>query len=87
MVNKDQTNMTVGAWAEAMEVLRYSCGQDERFCEGRSLIYSLALLRGSRGPSTVTLIALLYVHTCGGLVAIVIVRLKLFPKIKIKLNS
>ena len=39
----------------------------------------LALLLGSLGPSTVTLIAFIYVQTCGGLVATVIVRLKLFP--------
>lgn len=40
---------------------------------------SLILFLGSLGPSTVTLIAFKYVATCGGFVAIVIVRLKLFP--------
>lgn len=34
---------------------------------------------GSRGPSTVTLIALLYDATCGGLVDTVIVNVKLLP--------
>lgn len=38
--------------------------------------------RGSRGPSTVTFIALVYVATCGGVVDTVIVMLKLLPKQK-----
>jgi hypothetical protein len=42
--------------------------------------YILVLLRGSRGPSTVTLIALVYVATCGGFVLTVIVRVKLLPE-------
>lgn len=42
-------------------------------------MYLLDLDRGSRGPSTVTLIALLYVATIGGHVAIVMVIVKLFP--------
>lgn len=42
-------------------------------------IYSRVLERGSRGPSTVTLIALLYVATCGGDVLTVMVMLKLLP--------
>jgi hypothetical protein len=37
------------------------------------------LERGSRGPSTVTLIALLYVAICGGEELTVIVKVKLFP--------
>lgn len=37
---------------------------------------------GSRGPSTVTLIALLYDATCGGLVDTVIVNVKLLPAMK-----
>lgn len=41
--------------------------------------YLLILFLGSLGPSTVTLMALRYVATCGGLVAIVIVKLKLLP--------
>lgn len=41
--------------------------------------YSLVLDRGSLGPSTVTLIALLYVATWGGLVDTIIVSVKLFP--------
>jgi hypothetical protein len=36
--------------------------------------------RGSRGPSTVTLIALVYVATCGGVVDTVIVSVKLLPE-------
>ena len=42
-------------------------------------IHSRVLERGSRGPSTVTLIALLYVATCGGDVLTVMVMLKLLP--------
>lgn len=45
--------------------------------------YLHVLERGSRGPSTVTLMALVYVATCGGLVDIVIVTEKLLP-IKMK---
>lgn len=41
--------------------------------------YLHVLERGSRGPSTVTLIALVYVATCGGLVDMVIVTEKLLP--------
>lgn len=37
------------------------------------------LLLGSRGPSTVILMALWYVATCGGFVKTVIVSVKLFP--------
>lgn len=37
---------------------------------------------GSRGPSTVTLMARWYVATCGGPVNTVIVRVKLFPEIQ-----
>jgi len=37
------------------------------------------LLRGSRGPSTVTLIALQYVATWGGSVFTVIVNVNVFP--------
>lgn len=40
----------------------------------------LVLDRGSLGPSTVTLIALAYVATCGGEVFIIMVRVKLLPK-------
>lgn len=36
---------------------------------------------GSLGPSTVTLIALLYVATCGGLVDTMMESVKLFPEI------
>ena len=46
------------------------------------MIYSLVLERGSLGPSTVTLMALVYVATWGGVVDTVIVILKLFPKIE-----
>lgn len=42
-------------------------------------LYLLVLERGSRGPSTVTLIALLYVAICGGFVDTVMVNVKLFP--------
>lgn len=41
--------------------------------------YSRVLERGSRGPSTVTLIALLYVAICGGEELTIIVSVKLFP--------
>ena len=41
--------------------------------------YLHVLERGSRGPSTVTLIAFVYVATCGGLDDMVIVTEKLFP--------
>lgn len=44
----------------------------KRFCKN--------LLRGSRGPSTVTLIALQYVATWGGSVFTVIVNVNVFPK-------
>lgn len=40
------------------------------------------LLRGSLGPSTVTLMALPYVAICGGDVLMVMVSEKLFPAIK-----
>jgi hypothetical protein len=40
------------------------------------------LERGSLGPSTVTLIALLYVAICGGEELTMIVRVKLFPGTK-----
>ena len=43
--------------------------------------------RGSRGPSTVTLIALQYVVTCGIVVQIVIVSVKLFPVKKTKMKE
>jgi hypothetical protein len=39
----------------------------------------LVLERGSLGPSTVTLMALLYVAICGGEELTVIVSVKLFP--------
>lgn len=42
--------------------------------------YLLVLDRGSLGPSTVTLIALLYVVTCGGLVDTSMVNVKLLPE-------
>ncbi len=45
------------------------------------------LERGSRGPSTVTLIALEYVATCVGEPATEIVNVKLFPVIKMKESS
>lgn len=49
-------------------------------------IYGLLVFdRGSLGPSTVTLIALLYDATCGGLVETVIVNVKLLPVNKWKL--
>lgn len=44
-------------------------------------LYLLVLDLGSRGPSTVTLMALLYVATCGGCVETVIVKVKLLPAI------
>lgn len=54
----------------------------------RKSVHLLVFDRGSRGPSTVTLIALLYVATCGGLVDTIIVNVKLFPAIlKLKLIS
>lgn len=43
------------------------------------MIHLLVFDRGSRGPSTVTLIALVYVATWGGVVDTVMVMLKLFP--------
>lgn len=42
-------------------------------------IYLHVFERGSLGPSTVTLIAFVYVATCGGLVDSVIVIEKLLP--------
>lgn len=42
-------------------------------------IYLLVFDLGSRGPSTVTLMALLYVVIMGGLVDTVIVNVKLLP--------
>lgn len=48
--------------------------------DGKCLIYSLVLDRGSLGPSTVTLMALVYVATWGGVVDTVMVMLKLFPE-------
>lgn len=42
-------------------------------------LHSLVFDLGSRGPSTVTLMALLYVVTCGGDVDTVMVSVKLFP--------
>lgn len=56
----------------------------QSFCEKRS--YSLVLDLGSRGPSTVTFIALLYVATCGGLVDTIIVNVKLLPANKRKIS-
>lgn len=52
-----------------------------KFIKQRHVIISDLLVfdRGSRGPSTVTLIALLYDATCGGLVDTVIVNVKLLP--------
>lgn len=41
--------------------------------------YLLVFDLGSLGPSTVTLMALLYVATCGGLDDTIIVNVKLFP--------
>lgn len=46
----------------------------------RAIMPSDYLLLGSRGPSTVILMALWYVATCGGLVKTVIVKVKLFPE-------
>ena len=46
--------------------------------------YLLVLLRGSRGPSTVTFIHLAYTATCGGLVLMEMVKLKLLPEMKSK---
>ena len=43
----------------------------------------LVLERGSRGPSTVTLMALLYVAICGGEELTVMVSVKLFPETQI----
>lgn len=43
------------------------------------IMHLLVFERGSRGPSTVTLIALLYVANCGGLVDTIIVKVKLLP--------
>lgn len=51
-----------------------------------AILYLLVLDLGSLGPSTVTLIALLYVATCGGLVETVIVKVKLFPEKNEKKN-
>ena len=48
--------------------------------------YLLTLLRGSRGPSTVTLMAFWYRVICGGCVQTVIVRVKLFPENSQKLT-
>jgi len=47
-------------------------------------MYSLVLLLGSLGPSTVTLMHLVYTATCGGDDDTVITRLKLFPTKKKK---
>ena len=47
---------------------------------------SLVLLLGSRGPSTVTLMALAYTPTCGGFVLTVIVSEKLLPEIENNVN-
>lgn len=43
------------------------------------MFFLVHLLLGSRGPSTVILMALWYVATCGGFVKTVIVSVKLFP--------
>lgn len=43
------------------------------------MLFVVHLLLGSRGPSTVILMALWYVATCGGFVKTVIVSVKLFP--------
>jgi len=42
----------------------------------------LILLLGSRGPSTVTLMAFWYIATCGGWVNTTMVKVKLFPEKK-----
>ena len=49
--------------------------------------YLLVLLRGSRGPSTVTFIHLVYTATCGGLVLMEMVKLKLLPEMQSKQMS
>jgi hypothetical protein len=46
--------------------------------------HSRVLERGSLGPSTVTLMALLYVAICGGEELTMMVRVKLFPETKRK---
>lgn len=58
------------------------------FCEIQALcMLGLRVLeRGSRGPSTVTLIALEYVATCVGEPATEIVNVKLFPVINEKIK-
>jgi hypothetical protein len=49
-----------------------------------SVWHSRVLERGSLGPSTVTLMALLYVAICGGEELTMMVRVKLFPETKRK---
>jgi hypothetical protein len=54
-----------------------------RFIQKKNLVEDLLVLeRGSLGPSTVTLMALLYVAICGGEELTVIVSVKLFPATK-----
>jgi hypothetical protein len=49
--------------------------------------YLLDLVRGSRGPSTVTLMALLYVATWKGVELMTIVSEKLFPATRTQLSG
>jgi hypothetical protein len=51
-----------------------------------SVWHSRVLERGSLGPSTVTLMALLYVAICGGEELTMMVRVKLFPGTKTETN-
>lgn len=53
-------------------------------CYWKSCIYALVFDLGSRGPSTVTLMALLYVATCGGQELTIIDSVKLLPGTSIK---
>jgi hypothetical protein len=52
-----------------------------------SLGYLLDFVRGSLGPSTVTLMALLYVATWKGVELMTIVSEKLFPATKTRLSG
>jgi hypothetical protein len=62
-----------------LDTLSYICSRYSARLLCAHKLHSRVLERGSRGPSTVTLIALLYVATCGGDVLTVMVMLKLFP--------
>jgi hypothetical protein len=80
-----------GKWHASDTKLKISDWSQFKICSLRNSDhcgwYSRVLERGSRGPSTVTLIALLYVAICGGEELTIIVRVKLFPVTIIKFSA